>query len=165
MCRLHYNSALASVLEEHPWTFATVMRKGIGIPVYEPSIESDSNSVELNDLLRVSGYTWRTPIPANTVHLWKISDVNGRHIDAQSVVRNNIFCNVEDIFLTTTIFEEDTTIYPIGFINCLTYQLAMRLTKSLIDSVNYQQQMREMYATELLKAIMKDMDTNPTVDY
>jgi hypothetical protein len=172
---LHYEQALRTVLSEYSWRFATVLEEMPSIPVEK--IENADDAVALIN----SEYKYRTPFINDTIKLLEVRGPDRRLLNTVKLPRvgistryvreyekpyeirgNHIYSNFNQLYLKAVVYIDNPAIYPPEFVNCLTYELAERLTKILLDSASYRETMRQLHKMSLAKAIAADQMAAPT---
>ncbi|MDR2766007.1 MAG: hypothetical protein LBB63_00905 [Holosporaceae bacterium] len=84
---------------------------------------------------------------------------------------NELLVNPAPLKINCTIDIADTNLFPPSFVDCLIYSLALRLSKYLVDSLQYVQMLSAAFNAELASAIANDcqqliiQNENPNVIY
>lgn len=164
LMRLHWPLSIRSLLSQANWSFA-INRSGGQRLTEEEKEEVKSLYPE---------YPCCFAFPAGLVRLAGLYDKEGRPLNAtrDRVVRrvgsapitkplyrilgNKVRTELEELIFEYVEYTENINVFPASFMVCLTYDLAMRGAKTLVNSASYAQQMQQQLQYELTMAMNKD---------
>lgn len=169
LMKLHWPLSVRYLLGRYDWSFA--LNRAAGQRV------SSEETEEENALY--PGYPYCFSFPAGLVRLTRLYDKNGNPlISTSDMVRriigsapatkqkykicgNKIRTPEPEIIIEFVEYTENINVFPSSFMVCLTYDLAMRGAKTLVNSAGYEQQMRQNLLSELQVAMNRDSGQLP----
>lgn len=164
LMKLHWPLSIRSLLGEANWSFALDRVAGQRLnaeeteemkalyPEYPCCFAYPAGLVRLSGLFETSGK------PLNASRDRVIRRVGSAPITKPMyrIVGNKIRTELEEIIIEYVEYTENINVFPPSFMICLTYDLAMRGAKTLVNSASYAQQMQQQLQYELTMAMNKD---------
>lgn len=164
LMKLHWPLSIRSLLAEANWSFALNRTAGQRL-----------GNEETEDVLSAyPEYPYCFAFPARLVRLSGLYGTDGRPLNAkiENVIRrigsspitipdykligNKIRTTYAELIIEYVQYTENVNVFPPNFMVCLTYDLAMRGAKTLVNSVSYTQQMQQQLQYEMTMAVNKD---------
>lgn len=164
LMKLHWPIAIRSLLSQANWSFALNRKAGQRL--------SEEETEEKQALY--PGYPCCFGFPPNLLRLAGLYKTNGEPLyasidrvcrrigsapitqEAYKLIGNKIRTDLEEIIFEYVKYTDNINVFPTSFMVCLTYDLAARGAKTLVNSASYAAQMQENLAQELTLAMNRD---------
>ncbi len=164
LMKLHWTISIRSLLSQANWSFALNRKAGQRL---------DEEETEDKQAL-YPGYPYCFGFPHNLIRLAGVYRTNGEPLcatiervrrrigsapitqTAYKLIGNKIRTDIEEIVFEYVKYTDNINVFPTSFMVCLTYDLAARGAKTLVNSASYAEQMKQNLAQELTLAINRD---------
>jgi hypothetical protein len=162
LMKLHWPLAVRTLLSKAPWSFALERE------VLKHIAEEESNNVLYKK------YSYCYAFPASLIWIVNLYNADGEPVLSSDygIVRglahppvnhpvfiisgNRIRSVIDNLCIEYVYGVDNINVFTPGFMNCLTYELAQRAGKILIDSASYVQKIQNDLTMELASAIEED---------
>ena len=152
-CNAFYDQARMSLLSRYSWSFA------LNIARYEDNSDEYTTSVKKS----LWNYTYEYQLPEDFLKLVAVRDDMHNNLSPiagqkppYAIYRNTLFSDVFPCKLVYVMDEENITAFSPLFIDCLVYDLAIRLTKIFNDSTTFLQMLQMNFDKKIAEAKSSD---------
>lgn len=155
-CALHFDDALATILERHDWTFAR-RRRALAEVVNDREDWAHKYSVP-SDMLRI---TW---IGSNAGRTYAEDVAAGPGVDRETI-GNAIYCDTATAYIRYTAKIEDVGILPQTVRNALAAELASLIAMPITQDTKLARAARDAADLAIERAIVDDEAKEPPAAY
>ena len=164
LMKLHWPLSIRSLLSQANWSFALNRKAGQRL--------SEEETAEKQALY--PEYPCCFGFPPNLIRLAGLYTVEGKPLYATAervlrrigsapitqplyrIIGNKVRTELEELIFEYVKYTDNINVFPTSFMICLTYDLAARGAKTLVNSASYAQQMQQNLAQELTLAMNRD---------